>query len=62
VSGSDDEASTYWAWLEARTRNLMAHPVFVAAVPAVVAALLERSTLSYADVCAVISDATFPRR
>lgn len=45
VSGSDDEASQYVAWLEERTGNMVADPLFGAAADAVADGLLAQDTL-----------------
>jgi hypothetical protein len=46
MSGSDEEAAAYFGWLEARTRNMIADGLFVAAVEAVANGLLHQTTAS----------------
>jgi hypothetical protein len=57
VSGSDDEAGAYIAWLEQRVRNFVRRPDFVPAVEAVASALVERRTLSSAETRRIITGA-----
>jgi hypothetical protein len=61
-SGSDEEGTTYFAWLERRTINLLRTPGFFAAVESLARQLLERESLSAREAKQVIADALFRRR
>jgi hypothetical protein len=61
-SGSDEEGTAYFAWLERRTVNLLRTPGFFAATESLARQLLERETLSAREAKQVIADAYFRRR
>lgn len=57
VSGGDDEAGAYVAWLHERTRNLISEPRFEPAVRALADALLEHRVLTGREAKQIVQDA-----